>query len=81
MESTISTLNQINKCISYSNNVLNKYLIEVNKNMDNPEEFNKILKDLDKNVSFDKNIMYFKIILNIPKSFVICNKRIEIGDT
>lgn len=81
MESTISTLNEINKCISDNNNILSKYLIEINENMDNPDEFNKILMDLEKNVTFDKNTIHFKeIILNILKSFVICNKRIEIGD-
>lgn len=40
MESTISKLNQLNRCISDNNNVINKNLIEINYNLDNPEEFN-----------------------------------------
>lgn len=81
MESTVSTLKTINKCISDNNNILNKYLMEINENMDNPEEFNEILHNLDKNITFDNNTLHFKeIIINILKSFMICNKRIEIGD-
>lgn len=49
--------------------------------MDNPEEFNKILRDLEINFTLDKNTIHFKeIILNILKSFVICDKIIEIDD-
>lgn len=57
MENTILTLKQINKCVNENKDILTKYLQEINENIDDPEEFNNVLENLDKNIKFDKNTL------------------------
>lgn len=45
--------------ISNNNSILNKYIIEINKNIDDSKSFHKILENLNKKLKFNKRSIHF----------------------
>lgn len=74
----------LNKNIDDSNQNINIYLAEIKEKMSIEKyiEFKKKLENIDKIIIFDKNIdkNIKNLVYNIIKSFMIQQKRIEIGD-
>jgi hypothetical protein len=82
-ENIKTTLNVVNKCVTDNNNILSKYLKEISDNTDDEDykRFQNKLDNIENELSLDKETIPFKqIILNIVKTFMIINKRVDVGD-